>query len=321
MPNEMEVRGPADAAQPPEGDDRDGGGDPEMESPEARGLRGRAAPRAPSPQEVEEHWQNGHYPRRRWCKCCLAAGAIASPHVQSGEEDQRPVVSMDYCYPDSSVDAETRRLQKIEQRRSEGLEPVEDVVPENANPVLVIYESLKGNLFALENRGKGATHVAVAKAVEALDAMGYPEVTLKSDQEPSILSLKAAIKARWPGDAVFEESPAYDPRANGAGERAVRSLKEQRMVMRLALQERIGEKVPDKHPLLSWITAYAATRLRRGRVGADGRTPFERIKGKRSLRPSRIRRGRHGRPAHAPALGTWRARVGRHVPWCEGSFR
>ena len=63
-------------------------------------------------------------------------------------------------------------------------------------------------------------------------------------------------------------------------ERSVRTLKEHRHCMLLALEGRIGARIPPDHPVLSWLTEYAAAVLRRAKVGPDGKTAYERSKSK-----------------------------------------
>ena len=51
-----------------------------------------------------------------------------------------------------------------------------------------------------------------------------------------------------------------------------------------ALEARWDVKIPTKHPILCYLVEYAAFLLNRFEVGRDGRTAFERLRG----RPCRI---------------------------------
>eukprot|EP00959_Pyramimonas_sp_CCMP1952_P124860 2610002-Pyramimonas_sp.AAC.1 len=50
--------------------------------------------------------------------------------------------------------------------------------------------------------------------------------------------------------------------------------------LRVALSLLHGADIPNDHPVLTWLVARAAGCINRGKVGADGRTPRERHKGK-----------------------------------------
>ena len=47
----------------------------------------------------------------------------------------------------------------------------------------------------------------------------------------------------------------------------------------------MGERISSDHDLVPWLIEYAAVLLNRGHVGADGKTPYERLKGKRANLP------------------------------------
>ena len=61
---------------------------------EAREVRGLRAPREPSKQEVEDHRRRGCLPPRNWCRRCVAARGIASPHKSRQTDRWTPVVSL-----------------------------------------------------------------------------------------------------------------------------------------------------------------------------------------------------------------------------------
>ena len=55
--------------------------------------------------------------------------------------------------------------------------------------------------------------------------------------------------------------------------------------MRLGLQSRYRSKIRMDHPIMAWLIKHAAFVRNVCKVGNDGRTAYERRKGKRFLRP------------------------------------
>ena len=50
--------------------------------------------------------------------------------------------------------------------------------------------------------------------------------------------------------------------------------------VKLDLEKRVGMTIPQTHPLMSWMVAYAAWMLTVRVVGSDGKTAFERTRHK-----------------------------------------
>ena len=192
---------------------------------------------------------------------------------------------MDYCYPGAAKEAEEQRQGRASGRAAAGEAAEDDAVPEGSIPTLLMHDSESSAIFAFVVARKGPSPDAIMRVIGALESLGYRRVVLKHDQEPSLVALAQAVRDRWSGECVPEESPAYDPQANGAVERAVRSFKEQRQCMLLGLEARLGRRLAAGHPIMTWLAEYAAVLLRRVRVGADGQTAYERMRGRRSHRP------------------------------------
>ena len=74
-------------------------------------------------------------------------------------------------------------------------------------------------------------------------------------------------------------SPAYDHRANGAVERAIREVKDQVRVLYSALAAKVGS-VPLDCPAFDWLVEWAAEALTGAQVGVDGTTAYRRLRGR-----------------------------------------
>ena len=106
-------------------------------------------------------------------------------------------------------------------------------------------------------KGVGEDQFAVDCLVGDIVWTGYSNVLLKSDNEPAILKLlqESLKELRINGldQVMFENSPEYDPQANGAAEAAVKQWKGMFRTQKAALERRLGMRVPAKHPLTSWL--------------------------------------------------------------------
>ena len=80
---------------------------------------------------------------------------------------------------------------------------------------------------------------------------------------------------------VHEASPVGSSQSNGFIERAIQDEEGQIRTIKSDLESRIGTKIPSSHDIVPWLIEYAAVLINRGQVGADGRTAYERLKGKK----------------------------------------
>ena len=87
------------------------------------------------------------------------------------------------------------------------------------------------------------------------------DVIVKTDQEPRI------GPKNWKG-------------ANGIVERAVQSVEQFVRILKSALDERTAVKSDTLHTVLTWLCEYAGLLLNRLEVSSDGKTSYERVKGK-----------------------------------------
>ena len=106
---------------------------------------------------------------------------------------------------------------------------------------------------------------------------------MKSDQEPSIRELIASVRRERPAgvEIMIEESPVGEHQTNGEVERAIQSVQELMRTMKMALQSRYKRRIRGDHPVLPWLVKHAAMIINLCKVGNDGRTAYERRKGKR----------------------------------------
>ena len=80
----------------------------------------------------------------------------------------------------------------------------------------------------------------------------------------------------------MEQSPVGSSASNGVVEKAIQSVEQQVRVLESAVEGRWSVKLETRHPAIPWITEYAAVMLNRFEVGHDGKTAYERNKGKKA---------------------------------------
>ena len=175
-------------------------------------------------------------------------------------EQDIPEYHLDYCFPG---DEEGEKL-----------------------TILVVIEKETKMKKAVVVPSKGSTGRYAAKMVlELIAECGDKDrpILLKSDQEPAILYLIDDVStSRTGAKTLAEQAPKRSKGSNGVVERAVQSVEVFLRTLKSALDERMGVKINTKHPVLTWMCEYASYMMNRLEVSADGRTAYERNKGKKA---------------------------------------
>ena len=96
-------------------------------------------------------------------------------------------------------------------------------------PILVVFDDSKEAFWTMPAGQKGPTEGGVKFCVDRLEDSGYvgEAITVKSDQEESIVALRRAISAARVGDTVPINSPVRCSKSNGEMERAARTFQGQ----------------------------------------------------------------------------------------------
>ena len=231
--------------------------DIEGEECEAREPSAVRDPGAPTQAEVDKH-NLTHMLFRAWCPACVAGKARDRPHRPADEDSKGiPQIVFDYMFMGAEGDQETLAIQVARDRRSR-------------------------MIFAHVVPRKGMSHAHGAEElVKDVEKLAYKEIILKSDGEAALKSIQEEVRRRRAENTILENSPRGDSRANGAAERAVQAVGEQIRVLRKALESRVGLSLCSSHPVLAWLIEHAADVISKYQVGDDGKTAYERLKGKK----------------------------------------
>ena len=133
---------------------------------------------------------------------------------------------------------------------------------------------------------KGSTGSCAARMViELINECGDKDqdVILKTDQEAAIKFLVDDVCVNRTGARTIKEcAPQGSKGSNGNVERAVQSVEQCLRTLKSSLDERMGVKIDVLHPVLTWLCEFVGYMMNRMEVASDGKTPYERVKGKRS---------------------------------------
>ena len=133
---------------------------------------------------------------------------------------------------------------------------------------------------------QGASDYASSFLTAFIKSLGFMRILVRSDNERSLLSLIERVTSNLTGvELVLMTSPEGDHQANGLAEVGVREIKAQTRVSRSELEQRLGSRIDEEGPLMSWIPRHAANCVSRYRIMDDGRTPDQRRCGKTWKRP------------------------------------
>ena len=183
-------------------------------------------------------------------------------------DDVIPVISWDYGFLSSKDDeAETE----------------EDV--SGQSPVLAARDRMSQSVFWYVVPHKGTDFdtfgALVDIIVKDLDSLGYKKACFRSDGEGSLLAVLDAIKTRWSAEVIPEVTPEGDSASNGSAECGINILKGHTRTLKYDLEAKLDLQIDDTHNLLTWLVSYAALSYNLFHVGPDGRTPRERVLGRK----------------------------------------
>ena len=154
---------------------------------------------------------------------------------------------------------------------------------EDVLPILCVKcrDSSIGCLAATDVDRKGSSDCASSFLTAFIKSLGFRRILVKSDNERSLLGLIERETSNLTGvELVMMTSPEGDHQEVG-----VREIKAQTRILRSQLEQRLGSRIDEKDPLMSWIPRHAANCVSRYRIMDDGRTPDQRRCGKTWKRP------------------------------------
>ena len=274
-------------------EDGEGGEDESMQEGAEEGSRPmfRKGENQPSSQEFQEHMPT-HIPYRSWCAHSVRGRGRSDPHRSGGGRrgpSDHSHLAIDYGFlkannPDDPADQES-------------------------NPILIGAEAKYGLTLAMAVLGKGNAAPWIAKRLaDWLDWLGSQTVTLKCDNEPAILALAQEIRRlrREGSITIFEHPEEGEKQSNHLAEGGVNIVKGLIRTLKSSTESNLRTEIGPSQPLIPWIIEHAAQLKNRYMVGADGRTPTERLRGRGSVLCMSLARKSCSYSSSCPTRRLWR---------------
>ena len=190
----------------------------------------------------------------------LSPGQPMADHRIHQRDDGLLEINVDYCF-----------------RGTEG---------NSTEPILVLRERPHRMTMSTVVPMKGASVEWCVKRVLAfVRELGLEgsDLVLKSNQEPAVVAMISEMAGRRKAKTFPEHSPVASSQSNGYIERAIQSVSGQVRVLLDALETRMGQSCRGSGIVaLTWLVEYAAVLWNRYAVSSDGKTAYERMRGKKS---------------------------------------
>ena len=114
-----------------------------------------------------------------------------------------------------------------------------------------------------------------------IDLLGYRENTLKSDTEPAIIAFRNRVAEACKAEVTTEDAVKGDKESHGLIENAVMLIRGIIRTIKCHIKSRTQEPLSDDSPVMPLLVEHALCILSRCQKGRDGKTPFERLHGKK----------------------------------------
>ena len=244
----------------------------EEEEDDAEKPKTREMPKGPTKKERQVH-EATHLPFRSWCRHCVRGRGRNNPHKKQGEgteevKDMRiPRIHMDYFF-----------MSQEEEKAGK-------------NPLMLMIDDKYGHRYMRAVGGKGVGEGTemewlVKDMHDELKAWGYTggpnsELIIKSDGERSIVAAREALGRYHGGQVTPEQPPRGESQANGKIEEAGRTVRGMAKVLKDQMENKAGIQIDSDAGVMQWAVRWAAMLLSRFKLGEDGKTAYERQKGKK----------------------------------------
>ena len=222
-------------------------------------------PKEPSKEEREEH-EKTHMPFRNWCRHCVRGRGKEEACREGKRGHDMAELHLDFMF--MGDEGEDRTL-----------------------AVLVAKERSRGMVMSTVAPKKSSGQWLGKRVMAFMKEAGceVEAVVVKTDNEPALAKVVEEIgrlRAAFGGQGmVVENSPVYSSKSNGFIERTIQSVQGLVRTWRSSLEAKWGVKLDAEHRIWPWLIEMVGWMMSRAEVGADGKTGYERCKGKPARLP------------------------------------
>ena len=159
-----------------------------------------------------------------------------------------------------------------------------------SNPVIGMIDEKTCGKYARATGRKGAGQAGdmdwlIQDMVEELKSWGHTggaggHIILKSDNENAVKALKDAVGKLLGGRVIPENPPKGESQSNGRIEDAGKTIRGFVKVIKDQVETEAAVKLEGQDNIVQWLVRWEAMVPSRFLVGKDGKTPFERRRGR-----------------------------------------
>ena len=157
-------------------------------------------------------------------------------------------------------------------------------------PHLLMVEHKHGRVWADRVHKKGVNAGASwlpKRIVQDWDNNGMEDalIQFKTDQEPAIVQLQAAIQEIRTVPVLPVNSPVGESESNGRVENAIKRVQEKIRSLRSQIEHNTRQGIRDDTPIMAWLVRWAVELISRHAPAEDGKSAFERIRKEKCVVP------------------------------------
>ena len=136
---------------------------------------------------------------------------------------------------------------------------------------------------AVPHKGAGKeVNFAATCLTDFINELGHgnTDIIIKSDNEPVMNAIREQVANARKAATRPEHSPVGSSQSNGSIENAAKKIEGYIRSIKLSIESRYNCKLPINHFMTYWIANHAGFCVNRFEVGTDGKTPYQRVRGK-----------------------------------------